>query len=510
MRLASIDIGIDSAHTLVAEVSEELALRVIAAEKEAVSFADSVDKRGHIETLDLNEWRKALKNAKALCAGLEAETILAVASSAVREAANGVEFVRLAKQITGGPVRVLNPYTEARLSYLAVRESVHIENGSFLAIHIGGSDVRLIWGDRGEMLRWEALQLGALRLANRFPLSNPPKPKELDKLRARIRSELDKIFAEAEPPRWSETVAAGGTAMQLCRLAMNIRGEETSGALHQTRFSDAELQDVFSRLYFTKRKERKSSAHLDKANVDTVIPGAMVFEQLLERFQVQSLSACAFSLREGLLYDHMDRKRGEIAAAQAAPDLRLRSALLLARRCQWDEAHCRHVADIALAIFDALAPAMKWPKKERVLLECAAYLHDIGKIVNAASHHRHSQYIIENSDLIGFDPQEKRALGNIARYHRGAQPKKKHELYGALSKKERQRVDRLSSVLRIAEGLDRLHYGAVQEARCSINDKRFLIELVAENGAAFETTVGQERAAPLSKVLKRPVTIQAL
>ena len=137
-----------------------------------------------------------------------------------------------------------------------------------------------------------------------------------------------------------------------------------------------------------------------------------------------------------------------------------------------------------------------------------AYLHDIGMIVNAKSHHRHTQYIIENSDLLGFTPQEARALGNVARYHRGAQPKKKHELYGSLNKKERSVVDRLSSVLRVAEGLDRLHHGAVRELHCALEEDRLLIEAVPNGDAVFETTVGQERADALSKVLKRPVKIK--
>ena len=137
-------------------------------------LAKSVDKWGNLKKLELENGLKALKRAKTLCERRHAENILAVATSAVRETSGGVEFVRQARQNLGLPIRVLSHGDEARLIYLAVRESVHVENGAFLAIDIGGGSVELIWGDRQEMRRWETVKLGALRLANLFPLSNPP------------------------------------------------------------------------------------------------------------------------------------------------------------------------------------------------------------------------------------------------------------------------------------------------------------------------------------------------
>ncbi len=507
MRLASIDIGSDSIHTLVAEVGEDLDIRVLDAEKEMAPLAKSVDKWGNLKKLELENGLKVLERAKTLCERRHAENILAVATSAVRETSGGVEFVRQARKNLGLPIRVLSHRDEARLIYLAVRESVHVENGAFLAIDIGGGSVKLIWGDRQEMRRWETVKLGTLRLANQFPLSNPPKRKEMDALREHIRGELDQAAPLNDLER-GDAIATSGTALQLFRLALDENGGENSGPLHQKRFSAEALQAVFTDLYTTKKKERRSRGNLEEARVDTIIPGTVLFEELLNRFEIEEIAACSFALREGVLYDHVDRRREEIQAAQQLPDVRLRSVLQLARRCQWDEAHCRHVAALSLAIFDAVAPSLKWHKKERALLEYAAYLHDIGMIINASSHHRHTQYIIENSDLLGFTPQEARALGNVARYHRGAQPKKKHELYGSLSKKDRACVDRLSSVLRVAEGLDRLHHGAVRELRCALEEDRLLIEAVPNGDAVFETTVGQERAEALSKVLKRPVKIK--
>ena len=168
-----------------------------------------------------------------------------------------------------------------------------------------------------------------------------------------------------------DVIAASGTALQLCRLALDENGKENAGSLHQKRFSAEALRSVFLDLYTTKKKERRSRGNLEEARVDTIIPGAVLFEELLNRFEIDEIAACSFALREGVLYDHVDKRRDEIQAARELPDVRLRSVLQLARRCQWDEAHCRHVAALSLAIFDAIAPPLKWHKKERALLEYA-------------------------------------------------------------------------------------------------------------------------------------------
>ena len=229
--------------------------------KEMFPLAKSVDKRGNLKKLELERGLKALKRAKTLCERRHAESILAVATSAVRETTGGVEFVKQARKNLGLPIRVLSRGDEARLIYLAVRESVHVENGAFFAIDIGGGDVKLIWGDRRQMRRWESVKLGVLRLANQFPLSNPPKRKELETLRKHIREELNR----ASPSNGLErggVIATSGTALQLCRLAQEDHADKNSGPLHQKKFTAEALRAVFADLYTTKKKERRSPRRL--------------------------------------------------------------------------------------------------------------------------------------------------------------------------------------------------------------------------------------------------------
>ena len=175
---------------------------------------------------------------------------------------------------------------------------------------------------------------------------------------------------------------------------------------------------------------------------DILPVGAVILDTILRRLGVEELVLCEWALREGILLDYIHRHPRTLARAEAYPDVRRRSVMALAERCQYDEAHARHTAALALSLFDQTRERHGLGDEERALLEYAALLHDIGHHISYPGHHKHTYYLIKNGDLRGFDPAEIEVLANVARYHRRGHPRRKHPGFAAPAQRGRARACR--------------------------------------------------------------------
>ena len=206
---------------------------------------------------------------------------------------------------------------------------------------------------------------------------------------------------------------------------------------------------------------------LDPRRADLVVAGAVLLDTILRRLGAEDLTLCDLALREGLVLDYIRRNRRQIAQVDKIPDVRRRSALELAERCNYHAEHAQQVVRLALALFDQTRAVHGLTDREREWLEYAALLHDVGGLISYARHHRHSYYLIKNGDLRGFHPDEIEVIALVARYHRRGTPKRSHEEYAGLSSALRRTVRTLASILRVAESLDRSHGQVDQRTRAS-------------------------------------------
>jgi len=508
MRLAAIDIGTNSIHTVIVEVEDDLSLKILDSAKETVHLGRGLDAKENLTPRAMTDALTALRKARILAESHNVETILAVATSAVREAPNGLQFIRLIRKEVNLDARVVSGIEEARLIYLAVRESIHLNGKRAMIMDIGGGSVEFAWGTRSELNACESLKLGGLRLADHFPLSDPATKEELAKLFDYIHTHLNRLEAHVKAFPFEVVVGTSGTFLQLARLAMGEAFTRSTRSLHQQVVSSASLRGVCDRILRSTMKERLTQKGLDRTRVTTIVPGAAVLKAVLDRFEIPEMIACEYALREGVLFDYINENRDGLRADQAMPDIRRRSVLALARRCNWKERHSRHVAALCLEMYDQLAGPLGWAKEERELLEYAALLHDIGMLISVPSHHRHSQYLIEHAELLGFTPREIAVIGNIARYHRRGTPKKKHPSFRALDAHDREMVRRLAGILRIAEGLDRTQFGVIRSVHCELVGDELILTAIPVADAELELTSAQERTAPLAEAIGRKVTVQ--
>ena len=275
--------------------------------------------------------------------------------------------------------------------------------------------------------------------------------------------------------------------------------------MHATVVSTGEVEHLLEWLSVRTPEQRRAVAGLSPQRADIIVAGLAVVAELLDAVDARELTVSGFGIREGLLLD--------IAGAKTE---RRHDPLRLVRefvgRCQSDRRHVEHVRWLALRLFDQLAGTIGGTAEDRALLEAASLLHDVGQLVSYKRHHRHSYSLIMHAERLPFAPRERRLVALASRYHRKSGPSKKHDEYAALSPEDRAVVKRVSAVLRVADGLDRGHMAVVEDARCTLEEDRLLIEVSPRfSGAEISLEVwgGQKKADVLEKLINRPVEIRA-
>jgi exopolyphosphatase/guanosine-5'-triphosphate,3'-diphosphate pyrophosphatase len=247
---------------------------------------------------------------------------------------------------------------------------------------------------------------------------------------------------------------------------------------------------------------------LDPRRADIAVAGAILLDTILRRLDAAEITLCDLSLREGLVLDYIARHRKEIAQADRYPDVRRRSVIELAERCNYWPDHAHQIARLALSLFDETRSTHGLTDKEREWLEYAALLHDIGVHISYERHHKHSYYLITNGQLRGFEPEEIEIIALVARYHRRVEPKRRHQGFGGLAKRARGTVRTLAALLRLAENLDRSHAQTISGIAVHDRGDDVLLQLRTTGDAELELWAATRHCAPLERVLGKPVRVE--
>jgi exopolyphosphatase / guanosine-5'-triphosphate,3'-diphosphate pyrophosphatase len=468
-RLAAIDIGSNSIRQIVADVAASGAIRVVDEMKAAPRLGAGIAKSGALDDLAVARATEALERMATLARQLGATQIAAVATSAVRDATNGEAFLHRVRAVTGLRVRVLDGEDEARLSFRSALAHFEIATGRAAVMDIGGGSLELALSADGLVERLISLPFGTIRLTERF-LGPRARRKDVRALRAAVR---DDIRAQLPVRDWrgATVIGSGGTFTNLAGMVLARQGVQTATSVHGTCVPREELEHVLDLLQDMSPEERAAVAGLNPARADIIVAGLAVAAEVLARLQARQLHVSGFGIREGLLLE----------TARVAPSLgdagetRDRSVRAFAERCHFEAPHALHVQQLALQLFDAIGTRLGLGADDRRILSDAALLHDVGYHINYDKHHKHSYHLILHADLLGMTPEEQVVIANVARYHRGAAPKKTHRNYGSLDKTHRRRIKRLAAILRVADGFDRGHIGAIARVKVRWSSRRLRI-----------------------------------
>ena len=458
-RVAAIDIGSNSIRQIVADVSPEGAIQVVDEMKAAPRLATGLATTGELSETSIRSAIEAIDRMATLARQLGAERIDAVATSAVREAANASAFLATVQRTTGLRVRVLDGDEEARLSFRSAVAHFDMGVGRTVVVDIGGGSLELALSAEGVIERLSSLPFGAIRLTEEF-FSNGVTPKRVRRLR---RAVSDGIRAGIPLRDWrgAQIIGSGGTFTNLAGIYLSRQGILTARSVHDAHIPHADLEHILNMLADMTPEERRAVPGLNPERADIIVAGIAVAAEILRRVESREIVVSRYGIREGLLLE-----AARVAPTIADPgEARARSVGDFAFRCHVEQPHSSHVQRLALILFDSLGERLGCTKQDRDALSDAALLHDAGYHISYERHHKHSYHLILHADLLGMPPSEQVVVANVARYHRGAPPKKEHANYGALDGTLRRRIKRLSALLRVADGFDRGHVSAVADLK---------------------------------------------
>jgi len=475
--LAAVDIGTNSLHLIVAEIDPDTGrFRILGREKDLVRLGIGSTDMKYLSESAMDRALLTLKRYKQIADSSNAQ-VRAIATSAVREALNKDEFVRRVRTETGIRVEIASGVEEARLIHLGVLQALPVFKKRHLMMDIGGGSTEFLLGQERKVLYNNSLKLGAVRLTEKFFKTGKASPESIAECRHYVSGILTPVERGLNDFRFDVAIGSSGTITNLAQMISVTRGNSPDMPMNGFSFSRKELVAAVERIFScTSAAERSKIPGLDPARADIIVAGAVILDEIFDVLDLKTMTISDYALREGIILDTIEkfyRKK----KLDHLHDIRYSSVLQIAENFQYEKKHAEQVARLALRIFDQTASLHHLGKNERVYLEAAALLHEVGLFVSHAQHHRHSYYLIRNAELLGFTENEKEIIANVARYHRKSHPKLKHEGYNKLDAEEQEIVHKLASILRVADGLDRTHAAVIKNIRCRRSRSGLVLKL---------------------------------
>lgn len=496
MKFAAIDIGSNSIKLVVVDAAASDSFAVLAREREMVRLGHETLLKGHVGRAAILRAAECIKRFRSMAEARGAESIVAIATASIREANNAANFIRAIEQKAGVRVEVLSGIEEARLIGLAASQGCSKKGVATLNIDIGGGSTEISIFRDGQPISLISIKIGAVGLTERFLRSDPPRAEQLNELRAEIQSALDRPARELSELSWDEVTGTSGTILAI-GAALRRRSGAADGEAAQPVESIINLKELThwnAALCVMNAAQRREIAGLMARRAEIIVAGGQVLEGTMRALGIKSLRTCDWALREGVIIDRL--REWEAESRPLMPDIddqKLRGVHAVGKRFGYEEAHSQQVTRLAERIFDALSPSANLTRHQRLLLSAAALLHDVGYHIAHESHHKHSFYLIENSELTGFSESERGVIANIARYHKGSHPKQRHSNYMALSATDRETVCRLAGILRLADALDRRHDNRVKDVLCKRVKNVFHIQLATAAECNHELELAERR-----------------
>ncbi|QNJ14776.1 exopolyphosphatase [Synechococcus sp. A18-46.1] len=481
-RVAAIDIGTNSTHLLVASVDTTLGtFSIEQAEKSTTRLGERDPDSGELTSAGMQRGYETLRRFRDLAISHDVEQIVTAATSAVREAPNGREFLQSIRDGLGMDVDLVSGPEEARLIYLGVLSGMSFGDRPHLLLDIGGGSTELILADGRDARALTSTRVGAVRLQRDFVKDDPIPPQRRSFLQAFIQGSLepavDKVHRRIKPGEIPVLVATSGTAMAIGALAAS-EDDRPPLKLHGYRVSRQRLDRVVEKLVTMTPEQRRDLSPINDRRAEIIVPGALILQTTMQMLGVDELVLSERALREGLIVDWMLRHGLLEDRFSFQSSIRQRTVIHQVQRFAVNQRRAERVATHALSLYDATEGLMHQDDGQgRELLWAAAMLHACGQHINLSAYHKHSWYLIRHGELLGYSEAEHLMVAAIARYHRRSLPKKRHESWQALvTRDNRRRVSEMALLLRLAAALDRRPEPVVASLR--VNTTPDVLDLV--------------------------------
>lgn len=499
LRVAAIDMGSNGIRFEIAEFGDPTTFEELLYERVPVRLGHDAFLSGNLSEPVMDAAAEAFAGFRTRMDEVGVEHYRAIATSAVRESRNGADFVQRLYDESRIQVETITGTEEAKLVWLAVSSHVSLAEEKWILVDLGGGSVEVSLVDNSGTIWSQSHTMGSVRLLTELS-GVADSPGGFRRLLAEYAGTLN-VPAAAQHWKPAGLVATGGNIEALAELA-GARPDE-NGVSRVTLDELRELIDTLARLSY---KQRVDDLGLRNDRADVILPAAVVYERLGNLAGVSTILVPHVGIKDGILLElvdglvssdgHIDRLDREV----------YHGAMALGRRYLFDERHAVRVAEFSRSLFDQLPELHGLGDADRRILTAAALVHEIGQFVSYRRHHRHSFYLISYADLPGLTAREMLLAGLVARYHRRAAPKKSHDGFRNLSDYEKERVRKLSAILRVADAFDREHLQRVESLTARVDGDRLVIEpdgsgdllleqwALARKGQLFESVFGLELA----------------
>jgi exopolyphosphatase/guanosine-5'-triphosphate,3'-diphosphate pyrophosphatase len=472
---AAVDIGSNSVRLKIARLQAGR-LRSLHEDREVTRLGEGVFSSGFLTPESIAETVKVLRRFHRATQQLLPDSVRVVATSAVRDARNSQAFLEWVRSATGWKVEIISGVEEARLIHLGLVSYSRIDRVPTLMIDLGGGSCELTISHGGHIRDAVSLPLGAVRLSNEFVRHDPPRKGELKRLRGFVTREVNRVVDRIGSAKVRNVIATSGTAAALAAVASHLH----RGGRHQRNcVSRAEMNRIAKRLARLPIAERRKIEGIGPRRAEIIVAGATVYHELLDRLRLKGFRYSQLGLRDGILsqmaadYDRTTRSGRQIESE------RWESILKAVDHYHIDRKHALDVRESAVLLFTSLRTVHRLPPEYGEWLSAAAMLYEVGDYVNRNGHHRHTHYIISNSEILGYTPQQRRVIAAIARYLGKSRPTVEDGPMKAVESSDRADVQKAIVLLRLARALNLGRSRAVEKVRILVRSAEVRLSLLA-------------------------------
>ena len=513
---AAVDIGSNSCRLKIATVQMHR-LKTLHEDREVTRLGESVFQTGVISPEAMAATIRALKRFHKAVQLHVADKVRVVATSAMRDARNADAFTEWVRSATGWGVEVISGLEEGRLIHLGVVTHEVGARGRCLLIDLGGGSCEVTVSDGGRIKSMVSMSLGAVRLQQEFLQTDPPQKEDVARLKQFIDRELRKAERKLGTPRVGLVIATSGTAAALAEASGHVRKSAGKKSLAKKRLdrvgaltADApDVRHLADRLVKMNNEQRAAVPGIGPRRSEIIVGGALVYANLMERLGLKGFRYSPLGLRDGMLAQMLAEVDLRTSVHQKIESERWAGVLEVCRRYGIELRKVEPVREHVVQLFDSLARVHELPEEYKLWLEAAAMMQDVGKFMNHQGHFRHTQYIIANSEIFGFSPEQRAIVSALARYLGKTRPVALDRVMRAIPLEEHPHVVRAVVLLRLAVALNQDRASAVVQMRTHVYPKRVLLELVpGRGGAELEAWSLKKEAAYFREVFRRELFVE--
>ena len=501
--IATIHIGANAVSMLVAAPSEGGDLKMVDFFEQPVPLARDVFRAGRIGRSAMERCVRVLRDYRDALRELgiaDGKPNRIVSTNILAEAANQDIFLNRIHVACGLEVEPLDDGEQTRLVYMKTQRLLgtdkELARARTMVVHIGPGNTRVLLFQNGRIARYSSYRLGTHRSHEAVQSGDPHGMNLLRLLEEQTRPSLDLIFFDYKDAKPDELVVIGYEMQAVAPLIIDAK----TGTVTVKR-----LRKFLEEIVMLSTDERVRRLRLDYASADSIVASAKINLKIAEMFGAKAVKLPAVGFEQGLLADLPFSS----SLSGRFEDEVLQSASTLAKRYQIDPRHAKHVEKLSTALFDATAKLHQLPPRDKLLLRVAAMLHEVGNFITVRSHHKHSYYIIHNSEIFGLSMADIETIALVARYHRHSPPKPTHIGYNDLSREDRMRVSKMAAILRVADALDRPHAQRVRDITTRLSENKLHVGLGDVTDAAVEQLALAEKADLFQHIFGLDVVLES-